>query len=197
MFDHYAPAHLFAIGIVTLTWIELAIVILTSRRANPGETPGKARRDNRSIFGVALQGVAIGSVWFGPLQFEGGLTLGSIAAGAAPALIAILSVALFIWSARVMGANWALVARTRDDHKLVDTGPFALMRNPIYVAIFGLMVASALAFGHGVVLAFAMPIYLLGTLIRVFIEEQILRSRFGAAYDDYAKRVKRFIPYII
>jgi protein-S-isoprenylcysteine O-methyltransferase Ste14 len=198
MFDtYYAPANLFAMGIVFLCWIELAIVTLTSRRANKGKTPGKAKRDNRSILGVALQGAAVGLVWVGPIRAEGGLTGASILAGLPAAAVGILSVALFIWSARTMGANWALVARTRDDHRLVETGPFAIMRNPIYVALFGLMAATALAFGHAVMLAFAMPVYVAGTLVRVLIEEKLLRATFGAAYDDYAKRVKRFIPHVI
>jgi hypothetical protein len=84
MFNNPAPANLFAIGIVTLAWIELMIAVLTSRRVDPGETAGLAKRDNRSLFGVALQGLAIGSVWYGPFHLEGGLTLGSIAAGAPP-----------------------------------------------------------------------------------------------------------------
>jgi protein-S-isoprenylcysteine O-methyltransferase Ste14 len=48
-----------------------------------------------------------------------------------------------------------------------------------------------------VMLAVAMPLYVLGALIRVALEERILRCTFAAAYDDYAKRVKRFIPCVV
>ena len=93
-----------------------------------------------------------------------------------------------------MGQNWSLVARTRSDHKLVERGPFALMRHPIYVALFGLMIATGLALGHPWNLLLAAPIYWWGTLQRVAIEERLLRDAFGSAYDDYARRVKRFVP---
>jgi protein-S-isoprenylcysteine O-methyltransferase Ste14 len=95
-----------------------------------------------------------------------------------------------------MGRNWTLVAQTRADHSLVQTGPFALIRNTIYVALFGMMVANAMALGHAINLAASIPIYIVGTLMRVGIEEKLLRAMFGTAYDDYARRVKRFIPAI-
>ncbi len=95
-----------------------------------------------------------------------------------------------------MGANWSLVARTREDHRLVQTGPFALVRNPIYVALLGMICALAIALGHAVNLVLAIPLYLIGTLMRVSIEERLLREMFGQAFDDYARRVKRFIPLV-
>jgi protein-S-isoprenylcysteine O-methyltransferase Ste14 len=38
------------------------------------------------------------------------------------------------------------------------------------------------------------PLYALGTWMRVAHEERLLRTQFGAAYDEYAARVKRFVP---
>jgi protein-S-isoprenylcysteine O-methyltransferase Ste14 len=64
------------------------------------------------------------------------------------------------------------------------------------VALFGMMCANAIALGHAVNLALSIPVYIIGTLMRVGIEEKLLRAMFGAAYDDYAHRVKRFIPTI-
>jgi protein-S-isoprenylcysteine O-methyltransferase Ste14 len=92
--------------------------------------------------------------------------------------------------------NWAVVAQTRSDHELVRGGPFALMRNPIYVAIGGMMAATALGLGHGWNLVAAIPVYLIGTMMRVVVEEKLLRETFGAPYEEYRRRVKRFIPFI-
>ena len=106
-------------------------------------------------------------------------------------------------SARVVGSSWnvQLVPSLAGVYGPVDTpgsdvqdGPFALVRHPIYVALFGLMLATALALGHVVNLIVAIPLYLWGTLSRVAIEERLLRNAFGDAYDVYAKRVKRFVP---
>ena len=96
-----------------------------------------------------------------------------------------------------MGRNWALVARTRQDGTLVQSGPFAYVRNPIYVALFFILLAIALASGHGHNLVVALPLFALGTWLRVTHEERVLRETFGAAFDAYAARVKRFVPAVL
>ncbi|WP_163312237.1 methyltransferase family protein, partial [Enterobacter cloacae] len=73
-------------------------------------------------------------------------------------------------------------------------GPFAWIRNPIYTALFVFMLAMALGFGHWRGLIIGVPLYWIGTWMRVRREEKLLRAQFGAAYDAYAARVKRFIP---
>jgi protein-S-isoprenylcysteine O-methyltransferase Ste14 len=46
-------------------------------------------------------------------------------------------------------------------------------------------------------LLLALPVYALGTWLRVRVEERLLRAMFAARYDDYAARVKRFVPGVI
>jgi protein-S-isoprenylcysteine O-methyltransferase Ste14 len=55
----------------------------------------------------------------------------------------------------------------------------------------------ALAFGHWRGLAIGVPLYWIGTAIRVREEEKLLRAQFGQAYETYAARVKRFVPGLI
>jgi protein-S-isoprenylcysteine O-methyltransferase Ste14 len=93
-----------------------------------------------------------------------------------------------------MGKTWALVARTRVDHELMQGGPFAYVRNPIYVALLCFLLAIAIAYGHVASLIFAVPLFALGTWLRVRHEEALLRAMFGAEYDAYAARVSRFVP---
>lgn len=107
------------------------------------------------------------------------------------------TVGLFVWASRTMGRNWSVVARTRRDHTLVTAGPFAWIRHPIYTAMFLMMIALAIALGHVNRLFIAIPIYALGTVIRVRIEERLLRTAFGPTYREYAQRVKRFIPGVL
>ena len=59
------------------------------------------------------------------------------------------------------------------------------------------LVAMALAMGHPQRLLIALPVYIVGTLIRVREEERLLRAMFGEAFDAYAARVKRFVPGLI
>lgn len=143
---------------------------------------------------IVVQGIGIGLAGFGPIEIVESASGKLIAEGVIVALLMGGAVALFNASSRAMGKNWAVVAQTRSDHVLVETGPFKWIRNPIYVAMSFFMFAMAIAFGHWRNLIVAIPIFALGTWMRVTREERLLRAQFGAEYDDYASRVKRFVP---
>jgi protein-S-isoprenylcysteine O-methyltransferase Ste14 len=171
-------------------------LIMARLRAGP-ETPGNAARSRRSMVGIAVQGFAILISGAGPIRMTldplSPLALGQ---AAVCAVLMTTAITLFVWASRTMGRNWSIVARTRPDHQLVETGPFALMRHPIYTALFLLMIAFAIAYGHSVMLLIAVPLYALGTALRVAEEERLLRSIFGDSYSAYAGRVKRFLPTV-
>jgi len=172
------------------------IALMAARhRVTKMATEPVSQRASITWLWIFIQGLGIGAAGFGPVQ----VALDPMSAKALVEATIVLflmlgAVWLFDASSRVMGKNWALVARTLSDHVLVQTGPFAVVRNPIYVALFGFMIAMAIAFGHMRNLIVGVPLYALGTWMRVVHEERLLRTQFGAAYDDYAARVKRFVP---
>lgn len=176
----------------------LATLFTANRRGARAPKVGDGQRDRRSIAWIIVQGLGIGVVGFGPIAIRHGdwSTTALLAGGAVLALM-LGAVALFDASSRAMGANWALVARTRSDATLVTSGPFAHVRNPIYVALALLMAAMAVAYGHPLQLLIGAPVFALGTWMRVMAEERVLRAEFGAEYDRYAARVKRFVPGLI
>jgi protein-S-isoprenylcysteine O-methyltransferase Ste14 len=97
-----------------------------------------------------------------------------------------------LWGVRHIGA----VSRTRSDRlgPLVDTGPFAYVRNPLYLGNIALWTGFALT----AALPWLAPIILL-VLALVYHaivrwEEGLLETRLGAAYRDYAARVPRWLP---
>lgn len=156
------------------------------------------QRDRRSILWIALQGVGIGIAGAGRIKVDIAPDAPLALTQAAIVFILMLSAAvLFDRSSRAMGRNWALVARIRDDATLVTAGPFAFVRNPIYVALALFMIAMAIAYGRAANLVIAFPVYAFATWMRVASEEKLLRTKFSAAYDAYAARVSRFIPGII
>jgi protein-S-isoprenylcysteine O-methyltransferase Ste14 len=176
----------------------LAALIDAKRVQASAEGETTARRSRASIVGVVIQGLAIGFTSIGiqrttldPLSAKALVVAGAVA------LLMVATVWLFVWASRTMGRNWSIVARTRGDHALVTAGPFAWIRHPIYTAMFLMMIALAIGLGHVARLVIAVPLYALGTAIRVRIEERLLRTAFGSAYDEYANRVKRFIPGVL
>ncbi|MGN6820015.1 MAG: methyltransferase family protein [Sphingomonas sp.] len=174
----------------------IALIAARRRVARAGTVPTSQSASITWLW-IAVQGLGIAMVGFGPILVAlDPMSAKAIVEGVVILALMLGAVGLFDASSRAMGKNWALVARTRSDHTLVQSGPFAWVRNPIYVALTLFMIAMAIAFGHTRNLIVAAPIYLLGTWMRVSNEERLLRKQFGAAYDDYAARVKRFVPGI-
>lgn len=184
---------------IAMLWLGMALfaaALVVARWRREAEAGGK--RDPLSLLGIAVQGAAF------VVAATGGTRvvldpLGAIAlieAGVVAALMAS-ALTLFVWATRTMGRNWSLVARTRSDHALVTTGPFAHIRHPIYTALALVVIALAVALGHDARLLVALPLYALGTWLRVRIEERLLATMFGSTYRAYALRVKRFVPGIL
>jgi len=107
--------------------------------------------------------------------------------------VAVLVAALVLYGAalRAMGESWRFTIDREKPGKLVTGGVFAYSRNPIYVSLA--LFAVGLALVVGVVATALTAIIVVGYfpfLIRR--EERFLRSRYGAAYEDYCKRVGRY-----
>jgi protein-S-isoprenylcysteine O-methyltransferase Ste14 len=116
---------------------------------------------------------------------------------AAAVLIALLSVGLASWAIRHLGRQWRLKAVVTHDHELVTTGPYSLVRHPIYLALMGMAIATALALTRWEVALAALVVYIAGTEIRFRAEDGILRRRFGPAFDAYKQRVAAaYIPFL-
>jgi protein-S-isoprenylcysteine O-methyltransferase Ste14 len=171
------------------------LAVLAARLESRSEAGGA--RSRRSVAGILLQslGIALAGIGNIRLSLRPG-DLRSVIAGAFVALLLLGAAALFRWSSTTMGRNWSLVARTRADHELVTTGPFALVRHPIYVSMLFFLIALAVATGHYLQLLGAIPVFALGTRIRILEEEKLLRAAFGAAFDAYARRTGAFFPRV-
>lgn len=185
-----------ALAVLATGLLLFAVALVARRWRRPAERG--SRRDAASLIGIAVQGFGGVIAASGPVRATLD-PLGSAALVQAALTAALLAAALtlFVWATAAMGRNWSLVARTRSDHALITTGPFARMRHPIYTALALVVIALALALGHLPRLTLALPVYALGTWLRVRIEERLLHAMFGATYEAYAARVKRFVPGLI
>lgn len=108
-------------------------------------------------------------------------------------LLIVLGELIRIYSVGFIGT----ISRTRSQSlgaRLISDGPFAYVRNPLYVGNFLITLGFAV-FGHIVWIA-ALTIFLfaLQYFFIVAYEEDLLVSRFGEEYEDYRLRVPRWIP---
>lgn len=189
------PSVLSAAGVM-LAWVAFAAALFVAHR-RAGSAPVRLR-GRSGLAGIVLQAAGFAFAW-------GALPIGrEILVSTGPLgrwLIACAAVALAfagagfaIWAIRALGKQWSIVPQVRDHHDLITTGPYAVVRHPIYTAMAGLLAATALAFTHPLGLALGLIAYALGTLLRVRAEERLLRAAFGEEYERYARAVPAVIP---
>lgn len=103
---------------------------------------------------------------------------------------------LFAWWARLhLGALWSSSVTRKQDHRIVDSGPYGLVRHPIYTGL--LAAAAALAAVDGTAAALiGFALIVTGVVVKARLEERFLRSELGAdAYDAYRVRVPMLVPF--
>jgi protein-S-isoprenylcysteine O-methyltransferase Ste14 len=79
---------------------------------------------------------------------------------------------------------------------LVRAGPYQVVRNPMYVAVGLILAGEALTFGSAILVAYLLVMVVVFHLVVVLYEEPTLRRSFGAAYEEYCRRVPRWIPRV-
>jgi protein-S-isoprenylcysteine O-methyltransferase Ste14 len=113
----------------------------------------------------------------------------------AGALLTIGGLAFAVWARRHIGRNWSAIVTLKQDHELVTSGPYALVRHPIYTGLLSGFLGSAIALGQWRGLLAVAVVYL--ALLRKYrLEERWMRERFGIAYDAYRARVKALVPFL-
>jgi len=136
------------------------------------------------LFGLYRHDVrAEGILWRMPVAFSS-------------VMVAIACIGLlFTWWARIhLGRLWSSSVGRKADHRVVDTGPYALVRHPIYSGITLASIATAAL--RGTILAWlGVVVMTLGWYVKARMEEEFLREELGAeAYGAYARRVPMLVP---
>lgn len=114
----------------------------------------------------------------------------------AAGLLLAASVVLADRALAVLGAQWRVVASVAAADRLVMDGPYARVRHPVYTAMLGMLLGTGVLLAAPLVVAGAAAVYLAGTAIRIRSEDRLLRARFGAAHEAYAREVPALLPRV-
>jgi protein-S-isoprenylcysteine O-methyltransferase Ste14 len=79
--------------------------------------------------------------------------------------------------------------------ELVAVGFYRYVRNPMYVGIFAMNIGHFLWFGYRNLLIYAIVVFIAFHIFVIYYEEPTLKRKFGVAYEEYRKRVPRWIPH--
>ena len=180
------------------SWVLFILVFVTRGR---GVRTSLIARDRGSLVGLLLQLAALGFVRGGRRAPGMGLLSSHLVVELVGAAVAFALIAASIWLAfravHMLGKQWSLAARLVEGHELIIAGPYAMVRHPIYTAMLGMLVGSAIAISQWPALLGAVVLFLLGTTMRVRAEERLLTAEFGDSYREYARVVPALVPRLV
>ena len=111
------------------------------------------------------------------------------------AAVTIAGLLFAVWARQHLGSNWSRSVTIKQGHELITTGPYAVVRHPIYTGILTGFLGTAIALAQvrgfiGVVLVF------LAFWGKLRTEEEWMRSQFGETYAAYAYHTAALVPYL-
>jgi protein-S-isoprenylcysteine O-methyltransferase Ste14 len=181
---------------IGLMWAAIFIIWaisgLTSKRTVGSTSDVRAR--------ISLWGVMLG--WF--LLFSQGVGLGVlgerfIPMGPAAAYtgLALTAVGLgfALWARFAIGRNWGALITVQEGHRVVRSGPYSIVRHPIYSGFMLATLGTAIKDGDvGGLVATALVVFSWGYKSR--LEESYMIQQFGAEYEQYRHEVKALVPLL-
>lgn len=183
-------------AIIASAWLVLAAVwLVTSVFAKPAvrvQSPGsRLFHVVMTVAGYLL--IFNGSWYWGPLDQimlprSPGIVYGGVA-------LTIAGVLFAIWARFYLGGNWSGSVTVKQDHQLVRSGPYSVVRHPIYTGIVFAGLGTSIAFGR--IRCFVGVLVLtIGFKLKSLLEERFMQEQFGAQYLSYKQNVKALVPFI-
>jgi protein-S-isoprenylcysteine O-methyltransferase Ste14 len=154
-------------------------------------------RRTRRVRPVAIVIIVIGGVVIRALRAGGPdqLAVHSPVVRAIGAALVVCGLATAVWARVTLGRNWGMPMTEKEEPELVTTGPYRLVRHPIYSGIVLATVGTGLAVSLGwLVVAGVMGVYF---GYSATVEERTLTDQFPDAYPSYQARTKLLIPFLL
>jgi protein-S-isoprenylcysteine O-methyltransferase Ste14 len=101
-----------------------------------------------------------------------------------------------IWARHALGRNWSGTVTVKQDHELIESGPYRWVRHPIYTGLLLGILGSAIAQDYAASFV-AFGCAFLGLWWKLLREEAWMRETFGAAYTAYCARTARLVPVVL
>jgi protein-S-isoprenylcysteine O-methyltransferase Ste14 len=108
----------------------------------------------------------------------------------------LIAPALSWTSVKHLGRQFRLNAGLYEDHELVRTGPYGIVRHPIYSSLLAMLLSTILLMTPWRWAAVSLLLFVVGTEIRVRTEDNLLASRFGREFAEYRKKVSAYVPFV-
>ena len=183
-------SHPALVTLAVVTVVMTVAALFSSGNLSPGEREDRGNRWVLVVFGV----IGLLSAWLPAYTDRKEVwTIDGDTVRWIGVVLYALGGVVRLWPVFVLGRRFSGLVAIQPGHQLVTDGIYSVIRNPSYLGLLVLSVGWALAFRSliGVLLALLMLVPLIA---RIRSEEVLLRSQFGAQYDEYRSRTWRLIP---
>lgn len=171
-------------------WIIMAFSV---KRAVKWQSPG-SRLLHLGVGVIAYMLLFSDDFGWGPLSWR--FISGNAAVSAGGVALTYAGIAVAIWARVILGRNWSATVTVKQDHRLARNGPYAVVRHPIYSGLLLAMLGTALVMGRvrglvGLAVAFLL------WLVKSRMEERFMVKEFGSEYEDYRRRTRALVPFVL
>ena len=110
-------------------------------------------------------------------------------------LMVTAGLALAVWARTHLGRNWSGTVTVKEDHELVRSGPYAIVRHPIYTGLLLAMLGTAIILGEWRGLS-ALCFLSAAFLLKLRREERFMAESFPDTYPGYRAQVPALVPLL-
>jgi protein-S-isoprenylcysteine O-methyltransferase Ste14 len=175
-------------AILAAGWLIWLMPFLLLKRSS-----GKPEKlDRRARWGLVLQGLAYTLLWQSkfwartPENWRAALSV-----------FFLLLAGFLAWAGvRALGRQLRIDAGLNPDHELVRSGVYRVVRHPIYTSMLCLLLGTGFMIAPLLMLLISTLLFMIGTEIRVRIEDGLLASRFGDQFRDYQRTTPAYVPFM-
>lgn len=179
-----------------LWWMAAAALVLPfldiARRTFAGRS--WLRRATRPRIVLAVLEVATLVAWLAVRGRWRFLPEQDAAVAIAGAVLALTGALFTAWSKAVLGRHFSPQLGVQEGHRLITTGPYAVVRHPMYLGIIDFIIGTAL-YLNDVALFAAGLLFIVWFSAQSRVEERLFDAHFGAEWRDYRDRTPRLFPW--
>lgn len=131
-----------------------------------------------------------------PYPFNAIVVPGTEISAGIGALLCLAGVLFCLWARVTLGRNWSGTITLKQEHELIERGPYQLVRHPIYTGLLTMCLGTAIALGH--LAGFVGVLFIFVSFwIKLDDEEKLMLEHFPEKYATYQRRVRRIIPFVL
>jgi len=174
-------------------WFAWMLPFVLRRRRTPDRNT-KAHIDPRARWGILLEMIGFAVVYaHRPGEWAAAVEPWRAVVGA---VFGALAIALAWGAVGHLGKQWRFDAGLNADHELVQTGAYRIVRHPIYASMLGMILMVIAWLGTLPRWPIGLACFVVGTEIRIRIEDALLHERFGARFTAWQQAVPAYLPFV-